>query len=105
MGLIDYGQSKQLTEDTRLAFARLMVEMSKGKRQSDARVVATCLRDLGLRFDNDDNLPLQAMMAFGMFDTEQSHKCVPCSGRFPYVATWTKGTPWHARRIAGRGGH
>ena len=74
MGLIDYGQSKQLTEDTRLAFARLMVEMSKGKRRSDPLVVSACLRELGLRFDNDDNIPLQGMMAFGMFDTEQSHK-------------------------------
>jgi len=74
VGLIDYGQSKQLAEPTRLAFARLMVEMSKGKSQADPQVVASRLRDLGLRFDNDDNVLLQSMMAFGMFDTELSHK-------------------------------
>jgi hypothetical protein len=74
VGLIDYGQSKQLTEDTRIAFAKLVVEMAKGKKRADPLVVSSRLHDLGVRFDNDDNLRLQAMMAFGMFDTELSHK-------------------------------
>ena len=32
IGLIDYGQSKQLPEQERLAFASLLVELGKGNR-------------------------------------------------------------------------
>lgn len=74
VGLIDYGQSKQLEEETRVAFARLVLEMTKGKQDADPEVVSTRLQQMGLQFDNDDNLRIQAMMAFGMFDTELSHR-------------------------------
>ena len=74
VGLIDYGQSKQLQEETRLAFARLVVEMAKGTKGADPNIVAHHLREMGLRFDNNDNLRIQSMMAFGMFDTELTHK-------------------------------
>lgn len=74
MGLIDYGQSKQLDNKTRLAFASLILEMTRGKAAADPIVVSKRLQQMGLEFDNDDNLKIQAMMAFGMFDTELSHK-------------------------------
>lgn len=74
MGLIDYGQSKQLPQPARLGFARLVLEMARGRKQADAVVLADRLREMGLRFTNDDNPRIQAMMAFGMFDTELSHK-------------------------------
>lgn len=32
MGLIDYGQSKQLPEEARLAFARLVCAMDEGSK-------------------------------------------------------------------------
>lgn len=72
--MIDYGQSKQLAPDTRIAFARLVQEMSKGRRNCDLVTVSKRLKEIGLKFDNDDNLNIQGMMAFGMFDTEKSHK-------------------------------
>lgn len=74
VGLIDYGQSKQLSAATRLAFARLILEMSKGRKNCDSLVISKRLHQMGLEFDNDDNLNIQAMMAFGMFDTEKSHR-------------------------------
>ena len=33
IGLIDYGQSKQLPDQERLAFAALLVELAKGRRR------------------------------------------------------------------------
>ena len=74
VGLIDYGQSKQLEEKTRIAFARLVLEMTKGKQNADPEIVSDRLQQMGLQFDNNDNLRIQAMMAFGMFDTELSHR-------------------------------
>lgn len=76
VGLIDYGQSKQLNEKTRLAFAHLVLEMARGKKDADPNMVSKRLRDMGLEFDNDDNLRIQSMMAFGMFDTELSHRWI-----------------------------
>ncbi len=49
--------------------------MTKGKQRADPEVVSERLQQMGLQFDNNDNLRIQAMMAFGMFDTELSHRC------------------------------
>lgn len=51
-----------------------MLEMAKGRQHADPMVVSRRLQEMGLRFTNDDNLKIQAMMAFGMFDTELSHR-------------------------------
>ena len=40
-------------------------------------IVADRLQKLGLRFERHDNIRLMSKMAFGMFDTRKSHKCVP----------------------------
>ena len=48
--------------------------MTKGKQNADAEIVSDRLQQMGLQFDNNDNLRIQAMMAFGMFDTELSHR-------------------------------
>lgn len=74
VGLIDYGQSKQLDRATRLAFARLVLEMTRGRTKADPVAVSKRLHQMGLEFDNDENLRIQSMMAFGMFDTELSHR-------------------------------
>ena len=40
-------------------------------------IVADRLQKLGLRFERHGNIRLMSKMAFGMFDTRKSHKCVP----------------------------
>ena len=84
IGLLDYGQSKQLPEHVRITLAKLMVELAKGKHVASAPVVAGLLHEMGLRFDrpHDD---IQKMMAFGMFDSTLSH-------RYPQLAysLWQK---------------
>ena len=44
--------------------------------RANPEVVAQRLQDLGLRFERHDNVRLMSKMAFGMFDTRKSHKCV-----------------------------
>jgi aarF domain-containing kinase len=75
IGLIDYGQSKQLPEAERLAFAALLLELGRERRDVRPAAVARCLADLGLRFERSDNEALMTKMAFGMFDTRTSHRC------------------------------
>ena len=48
--------------------------MSKGRQKADLGAVSQRLRDMGLGFDNDSSPDIEAMMAFGMFDTELSHR-------------------------------
>jgi hypothetical protein len=78
IGLLDYGQSKQLPEGERLAFAALLLELAKGKGGTRAETLARRMADLGLRFERDDP-KIIAKMAFGMFDTQTSHRCACCS--------------------------
>ena len=79
IGLLDYGQSKQLPTRVRLSLARLILAMEPGTEAADSDLVAACVRDLGLRFEKTDNR-LQAAMAAGMFDSRLSHKCACVSG-------------------------
>ena len=44
--------------------------------RANPEFVAQRLQDLGLRFERHDNVRLMSKMAFGMFDTRKSHKCV-----------------------------
>ena len=59
-GLIDFGQSKQLTEEERLAFARLVIAMSKAEgaelldvvkalEPAQQQAVSQGLQDIGIR--------------------------------------------------------
>lgn len=73
VALLDYGQSKQLPETDRLAFARLVLTMEKGYQRADGPTVAKALHELGLRFSKDD-IDIQKKMAYGMFDTRTSYK-------------------------------
>lgn len=74
IGLIDYGQSKQLPEAERLAFAALLLELGKDRAAVRPAAVAARLRDLGLRFERSDDEALMTKMAFGMFDTRTVHR-------------------------------
>ncbi len=72
IGLLDFGQSKQLPERERLAFAALIAELARGRRGAGAarpERVLQRLSDLGLRFERRD-ARLATRMAFGMFDTD-----------------------------------
>ncbi|KAK9908263.1 hypothetical protein WJX75_005060 [Coccomyxa subellipsoidea] len=83
IGLIDYGQSKQLPEAERLAFAALLLELGRERRDVRPADMARCLADLGLRFERSDNEALMTKMAFGMFDTRTSHRVDPFSPDSP----------------------
>ena len=48
-------------------------------------IVADRLQKLGLRFERHDNIRLMSKMAFGMFDTRKSHKCVPHHKKRPQL--------------------
>ena len=73
IGLLDYGQSKQLPDAERLAFAALVLELAGGPRGVHQERVTGAVEALGLRFARRDP-KLITRMAFGMFDTRTSHR-------------------------------
>ncbi|KAK9817253.1 hypothetical protein WJX72_011900 [[Myrmecia] bisecta] len=64
IGLIDYGQSKQLSEEARLNFAKLIMAMADGSEQQVSQAVS----ELGIQTAAGTDA-LRSEMAFGMFDT------------------------------------
>ena len=64
MGLIDYGQSKQLPEAVRLGFCRLVVALDAGSKPE----INAALWALGVETPRDDE-DLRNTLAYGMFDT------------------------------------
>ena len=64
IGLIDYGQSKQLPLSSKLAFAELVHALDD---QGDAPI-AQALQKLGVRL-GPGSPALASKMAYGMFDT------------------------------------
>lgn len=64
IGLIDYGQSKQLPLDSKLAFAQLVHALDI---QDDSQIGAALTR-LGVELEAGDPA-LASRMAYGMFDT------------------------------------
>ncbi|KAK9826471.1 hypothetical protein WJX81_002686 [Elliptochloris bilobata] len=88
MGLLDFGQSKQLPERERLAFAALIAELARGRRGPGAarpEKVLARLSALGLRFERQD-ARLATRMAFGMFDTDASLRVDPFAADSPIKA-------------------
>eukprot|EP00798_Chlamydomonas_sp_ICE-L_P027625 gene27625-7262_t len=65
IGLLDYGQSKQLSDHHKLAFARLIMSMSK----MDKAGIDTALKELDVQTESHD-MGLRTDMSFGMFDTK-----------------------------------
>eukprot|EP00884_Botryococcus_braunii_P022387 jgi/Botrbrau1/8832/Bobra.0335s0019.1 len=79
VGLLDYGQSKQLPDAERLNFARLVIALAEaeGARLWDVNEkltpqqqgdVADCIRALGIETEGGRQ-NLLVLMAYGMFDT------------------------------------
>jgi len=72
IGLLDYGQSKQLTVNERLAFAQLVVALSRGHRHDKSgndEEISRCLDDLGIVIGGGADAATRTELAFGMFDT------------------------------------
>lgn len=78
-GLIDFGQSKQLTEEQRLSFARLVLALSAAGSAELLTVVealsipqqqqiSEAIDNIGIRLGKG-SLGLRVRMAYGMFDT------------------------------------
>ena len=72
IGLIDYGQSKQLPLDSKLAFAQLIHALDE---QNDDQI-ACALSSVGVVL-GEGSPALASKMAYGMFDTRG--RCTPDS--------------------------
>ncbi|GIL83202.1 hypothetical protein Vretifemale_12058 [Volvox reticuliferus] len=64
VGLLDYGQSKQLPDEKRRAFAELVLALNRGR----AGEISAALGDLGVVTERNDP-EIRTEMAYGMFDT------------------------------------
>ncbi|GIL52831.1 hypothetical protein Vafri_8592 [Volvox africanus] len=64
VGLLDYGQSKQLPDEKRRAFAELVLALNRGR----ASEISAALGDLGVVTERKDP-EIRTEMAYGMFDT------------------------------------
>ncbi|GLI59949.1 hypothetical protein VaNZ11_002002 [Volvox africanus] len=64
VGLLDYGQSKQLPDEKRMAFAELVLALNRGH----ASEISAALGDLGVVTERKDP-DIRTEMAYGMFDT------------------------------------
>ncbi|KAG2426342.1 hypothetical protein HXX76_013099 [Chlamydomonas incerta] len=64
VGLLDYGQSKQLPDEQRRGFAELVLALNKGRPAE----ISAALGKLGVVTEKDDP-GLRSEMAYGMFDT------------------------------------
>ena len=64
IGLIDYGQSKQLPLRSKLAFAQLIHDLDDGNEEN----ILTALQGLGVQLQAGSP-SLASKMAYGMFDT------------------------------------
>eukprot|EP01025_Chloroclados_australasicus_P041555 TRINITY_DN4403_c1_g1_i2.p1 TRINITY_DN4403_c1_g1~~TRINITY_DN4403_c1_g1_i2.p1 ORF type:complete len:589 (-),score=89.91 TRINITY_DN4403_c1_g1_i2:316-2082(-) len=64
IALLDYGQSKQLTDKERLGLAKLITALNRGDEEEVSRI----MWDLGIS-TNEDDIKVRRKMAIGMFDT------------------------------------
>ena len=73
IGLLDYGQSKQLPDDSRLAFAELVLALRSG----DNPRISAAMYGLGVITEKGAEAT-RCKMAYGMFDTRG--RCAISSG-------------------------
>ena len=83
LGLIDFGQTKRITNEERLGVARVVEAVGNGKSDSD---VADAMRRLGFRtrYDTDEVL---ARFAALFFDSDSEGKELGCATPQMYFAT------------------
>lgn len=89
LGLIDYGQTKTLSEEQRIRLARIVLSLG---RKSGHNEIATGMRKLGFKtkFDNADTLAKYASL---FFDSDVAAKAEGCSTPQLYFAKLTTEDP------------
>ena len=89
MGLIDYGQTKSISNSERLKIARVVEALGNGSSNHD---IANAMRRLGFetRFDKDEILAKYAAL---FFDSDAEGKLMGCATPQLYFATLTKSDP------------
>jgi aarF domain-containing kinase len=89
LGLIDYGQTKSISNEERLGIARVVDALGNG---SSIREVAHAMRKLGFqtKFDNDEVLARYATL---FFDSDIEGKLLGCATPQLYFATLTRSDP------------
>jgi aarF domain-containing kinase len=75
IGLIDYGQTKRLTEKEAISIAKIVSEL--GHAIIDTRKVATAMRECGFqtKWDKDDVLTMYAKLFFDSDDEAKAEGC------------------------------
>lgn len=89
LGLIDYGQTKSISNDERLGIARVVDALGNGYSKGE---VADAMRKLGFKtkFDKDEILAKYATL---FFDSDIEGKLIGCATPQLYFATLTQSDP------------
>eukprot|EP00980_Cylindrotheca_fusiformis_P009751 scaffold2149_cov187-Cylindrotheca_fusiformis.AAC.29 len=89
LGLVDYGQTKSITEKERLGLAQVVVALGAA---SDQQEIATRMRDLGFKTKFNDDRTLAKYAAL-FFDSDVAGKAMGCSTPQLYFAKLTATDP------------
>jgi len=82
LGLIDYGQTRRLSRDDRLALAAVVSKL--GKSSSTPKEIADAMRNFGFR-SRDDNDDIIAKNAALYFDSDAAGKAMGCATPQTYL--------------------
>jgi predicted unusual protein kinase regulating ubiquinone biosynthesis (AarF/ABC1/UbiB family) len=86
LGLIDYGQTKSITEEEKVGVSRIVQAIGN---QASAAVIANAMRDLGFRTKKNDDDTL-AKYAVLFFDSDTEGKKMGCPTPQSYFKTLTE---------------
>lgn len=89
LGLIDYGQTKSITDAERVGVSRVVLAIGN---QSPVPVLAKAMRDLGFRTKRDDDDVLAKYAAL-FFDSDTEGKKLGCPTPQSYFKTLTEMDP------------
>ncbi|KAL3920180.1 MAG: hypothetical protein SGILL_003390 [Bacillariaceae sp.] len=99
LGLIDYGQTKSISDKEKLAIARVVCAIGSGASASE---IAAAMRDLGFRtkYDDDDILSKYAVL---FFDSDIEGMKMGCPTPQSYFKALTDADPLvHVPDVAGK---
>lgn len=68
LGLIDYGQTRRLTNEERMGLSRIVAAIGQG---SDDSIIASAMRDLGFALERDDDDKMLVKYGKIFFDSDQ----------------------------------
>lgn len=89
LGLIDYGQTKSITDEERVGVSRVVLAIGN---QSPVPVLAKAMRDLGFRTERDDDDVLAKYAAL-FFDSDTEGQKMGCPTPQSYFKTLTEMDP------------